>query len=76
MYHALDDQFRPLRPSGPGTARPPRFLSRYRNLIYGFTKVAAMLDEGLPDKPVKVPVKPPDQATAVLGPDGRPLRTG
>jgi hypothetical protein len=48
VYHGLDADFRRL----DDPAAPPRLIrhpSRYRHLIYGMAKAAAVLEEGAPD---------------------------
>lgn len=59
VYHGLGDDFRPL---GDADAQP-RFIgnvSRYRHLLYGMAKAAAVMEEGAKDKPPPRPRRRPD----------------
>jgi hypothetical protein len=70
VYHALGQDFRPL---DDPDADPllPRWPSRYRNLLYGMAKAAAVMEEGARDRPgprkprrKPDPGKPREQRTA------------
>jgi hypothetical protein len=72
MYHGLDDEYRRMGIDGD-PQRYPWAVNRYRNLIYGFTKAAAVIEEGVPNKPVTLRPPRAREAPTLLGPDGRPV---
>lgn len=76
IYHGLDADFRPVdEPSKP--AHRPTWVRRYRHLLYGFAKAAAIMEEGAKDKPPRPVVR--DRAPRpgeVTTPSGLILPTG
>ena len=77
VYHGLDAHFRPVgEPDAP--ARPIRYVERYRHLLYGFAKAAAIIEEGVKDKPPPRPPRRPDpgKPREQVTPGGVVLPTG
>lgn len=63
VYHGLDSNFRPVdRPERP--AHRPTFVKRYRHMLYGFAKAAAIMEEGAKDNH-RAPVRTRERPRAV-----------
>lgn len=61
VYHGLGDDFRPID-DPEGAPKRIRYVARYRYLLYGMAKAAAIMEEGVKDRPALPPPRrrPPD----------------